>query len=65
MNEHGMLSVVILKTKTKALEEKDLEEVDMSVQEHNINRYGYKKMKKSPRPILTIFVKALHSRLLT
>ena len=42
-----------------------LEEFDMSVQEYNINRYDYKKMEYSPRPVLTIFVKTLHHRLLT
>ena len=42
-----------------------LEEFDMSVQEYNINRYDYKGMEYSPRPILTFFVKTLHHRLLT
>ena len=42
-----------------------LEEFDMSVQEYNINRYDHKKMELSPRPILTVFVKTLHHRLLT
>ena len=43
-----------------------IEESDMSVQEYIINRYDYKKMKYSPRAILTIFVKTLHHhRLLT
>ena len=40
-------------------------EFDMSVQEYDINRYDYKKMEYSRRPILTFFLKTLHHRLLT
>ena len=41
------------------------EEFDMSVQEYDINRYDYKKMEYSPRPVLTFFLKTLHHSLLT